>query len=225
MQARTGRARHSRSCVRYAPGSAPAIPALALAVALPALFRAEIPAIALATLFPPRPLTAQLAAVALTAEASLAHAEHTATPEATPPEQLDQVFAPRHVRKAVDRRGGSWDPWGGPMDQGRSPTRRGSCPGRVPPRPGHFASPQSRAGQSPPSPPTRLRRGVCRYLPLRGQRDRTQLSSYSPPVLPVPSARCRCVSQGRWYSCPTERTQGLPTGLRCSFPPSRPASG
>jgi len=136
-------------------GLALSVLALALAVAFPALLRVEIPAIALTTLFSPGSPTAQLGAVTLTTEAPFAHPEQTATPQATPPEQLDKVFAPRHVRKAVDRRGGSWDPWGGPMDQGRSLTRRGSRPGRVLRGRGtSTALPQVRAGQAPPGPPS-----------------------------------------------------------------------
>jgi hypothetical protein len=85
-QARTGIFRPSRSCVRYAPGSALSVLALAVAVAFPALFRVEILAIARTTLLSPRTHAAQLGAVTLTAEASLAHPEQTPTPEATPPE-------------------------------------------------------------------------------------------------------------------------------------------
>ena len=151
-QARTGIVRRSRSCVRYASGSALSVLALAVAVAFPALFRVEIPAIALTTLFSPGLFAALLGAVTLTAEAPFAHAKQTATTEAMPPEQLDQILAPRHVRKAVDRRGGSWDPWGGPMDQGRSLTRRGSCPGRAPAA-GALCSSTRQGGPSPPRPP------------------------------------------------------------------------
>lgn len=151
-QARTGIVRRSRSCVRYASGSALSVLALAVAVAFPALFRVEIPAIALTTLFSPGLFAALLGAVTLTAEAPFAHAKQTATTEAMPPEQLDQILAPRHVRKAVDRRGGSWDPWGGPKDQGRSLTRRGSCPGRVPRGRGTLLFHTSGRAKSPPAP-------------------------------------------------------------------------
>ena len=64
--------------------------------------------VALPTLLTPRLVAASLAAVALTPEARLAHPELAAAPLADASEQLDQVRATSHVRKAVD---GPRKPW------------------------------------------------------------------------------------------------------------------
>jgi hypothetical protein len=86
------------------------VPALAIAVVLPASLGIEVPAVALPTLLTLRLAAAILGAVALTAEARLAHAEPAAAPQADASEQLDQVRrATRHLRKAVDGRRRLWD--------------------------------------------------------------------------------------------------------------------
>ena len=103
-QARTGRFDSARSCVRYAGALALTVPALAIAVVLSTTLGIEVLAVAFPTLLTLRLVTAVVGAVTLTAVARLAHAELAATPQADAPEELDQIRATRHFRKAVDGR-------------------------------------------------------------------------------------------------------------------------
>ncbi|MGH8567383.1 MAG: hypothetical protein ACREXU_05040 [Gammaproteobacteria bacterium] len=82
---------------------------MAIAVVLSTPLGFEIPAVALPSLLTLRLVAAGVSAVALTAEARLAHAELAATPQADAPKELDQLRATCHVRKAVDGRRRSWD--------------------------------------------------------------------------------------------------------------------
>jgi hypothetical protein len=68
-QTRTRRLDRARSCVRYAGAVALTLPALAIAVVLPASLGIEVPAVALPTLLTLRLVAAIFGAVALTAEA------------------------------------------------------------------------------------------------------------------------------------------------------------
>jgi len=85
------------------------VPALAIAVVLSTPLGIQVPAVALSTLLTLRRVAAILAAVALTAEARLAHPELAAAPPAEASEELDQVRATRHVRMAVDGPRESWE--------------------------------------------------------------------------------------------------------------------
>ena len=86
------------------------MPALAIAVVLLAPSGTAVPAVALPSQLSLRLLAALLAAVALTAEAPLAHAELTTAPQADASEQLDQLHATRRLQKALDGSRRSWDP-------------------------------------------------------------------------------------------------------------------
>jgi hypothetical protein len=88
-QARTRRFGGTRSCVRYASAFAFTVPTLAIAVVLTAARGVKVPPVALPALFTLRLVTAIVAAIALTAEAGLAHAERTTAPLADAPEELD----------------------------------------------------------------------------------------------------------------------------------------
>jgi len=85
------------------------VPALAIAVVLPASLGIEVPAVALPTLLTLRLVAAIFGAVALTAETRLAHAEPAAAPQTDASEQLDQVRTTRHGRMAVDGPRKSWE--------------------------------------------------------------------------------------------------------------------
>jgi hypothetical protein len=107
-QARTRLLDRARSCVRYAGAFAP-VPALAIAVVFATTLGIEVPAVALAALLTFRCVAALVAAIALTAEARLAHAEPAAAPQTDASEQLDQVRTTRHGRMAVDGPRESWE--------------------------------------------------------------------------------------------------------------------
>ncbi len=104
----------------------------------PAAVRALVLGLVLSVLLLLRLLATVTAAIALAAEASWAHAEDGPAPATDAPDKLDEVL----LRHGPHQAGGHENRGGGTLNFG----------GVV----------------QPPRPPTRLRRGVCRYPPLAG---------------------------------------------------------